>query len=49
METITGTESVTFQDVLDLATWNQPRSLSQLRSFVADHEDALDVEDFDLS
>lgn len=48
METTTGTESVTLQDVLGLATWNQPRSLSQLRSFVADHEDALDVEEFDF-
>ncbi len=48
METTTGTESVTFEDVLGLATWNQPRSLRTLRTFVADHEDALDVEDFDL-
>ena len=48
METTTVTESVNLQDVLGLASWNQPRSLSQLRSFVADREDALDVEDFDF-
>ena len=48
METTTDTEAVTFEDILGLATWNQPRSLSQLRSFVSAREEALDVEDFDL-
>lgn len=48
METTTGVESVTFDDVLGLATWNNPRSLRDLRSFVSAHEDALDVEEFNL-
>lgn len=30
------------------ATWNRTRSIAELRSFVTSHEDALDVEDFDL-
>ena len=46
METLKDTENVTFQEILELATWNQPRSLVQLRTFVADHDAALDVEDF---
>lgn len=48
METTTDSESVTLQDVLDMASWNRPRTISQLKSFIADHEDALDVEDFAL-
>lgn len=48
METTTGTESVTLQDVLGLATWNTQRSTRDLRSFLASREEALDVEDFDL-
>lgn len=32
----------------ELATWNAPRTLVDLRSFVASREDAIDVEDFDF-
>lgn len=48
MEHTTDIESVTLQDVLGLATWNDPRSISELRSFVSAREEALDVEDFDF-
>lgn len=46
METFTDGESANLND--NLATWNQPRTCAELRSFVARHEDALDVEDFML-
>ena len=32
----------------ELATWNVPRTIADLRSFVSAHEDAIDVEDFDF-
>ncbi len=32
----------------ELATWNVPRTITDLRSFVANREDAIDVEDFDF-
>lgn len=32
----------------DVASWNRPRSVVELRAFVNDHEEALDVDDFDL-
>lgn len=32
----------------ELATWNTPRTLTDLRSFVATREDAIDIEDFDF-
>jgi len=32
----------------ELATWNVPRNISDLRSFVTAREDAIDVEDFDF-
>jgi hypothetical protein len=48
METTTDIESVTLQDVLGLASWNSPRSLRDLRSFVSAREEALDVEEFDF-
>lgn len=48
MNTSSDVMSATLQDAFELATWNQPRSISQLRSFVSSREDALDVEDFDL-
>ena len=32
----------------ELATWNVPRSLTDLRSFVAAREDAIDIEEFDF-
>lgn len=41
-------EAVTFTDILDLATWNRPRTSDELRSFVESHHaalpDDLDVE-----
>lgn len=48
METTTDNTSDSLSDTLTLATWNAPRSLEQLRSFVSSHEDALDVEDFNF-
>ena len=30
------------------ATWNRSRSLAELRAFVAAHDEALEVEDFEL-
>lgn len=41
-------EAVNTQDILSLATWNNKRSTTELRSFISRHEDALDVEDFNL-
>lgn len=46
--TTTGIESVTLSDIMNLATWERPRSSVELRSFVNRRDDALDVEDFDL-
>ncbi len=48
METTTGIESVTLSDIMNLSTWNRPRTSMELRSFVNERDDALDVEDFDL-
>jgi len=48
METTTDDSSASLSDTLSLATWNVPRSLSQLRSFVSTREDAIDVEEFDF-
>lgn len=49
METnATDVESVTLSDVLGLASWNRQRSSVELRSFINDREEALDVEDFNL-
>lgn len=49
METnYSGIESVTLNDVLGLATWNRERSTVELRNFVNEHDDKLDVEDFDF-
>lgn len=44
METI----NTTLIDNAELATWNTPRSLSELRSFVNNRDAAIDVEDFDF-
>ena len=44
----TTTEAVTLGDIVNLATWNRPRTNVELRSFVNAHDDALDVEDFDF-
>ena len=49
METTAEVEPVSFSDVLDLATWNRPRGLSELRSFVeSHHDDRLDDIDLDI-
>lgn len=48
MNNATDALSSTFQDALEIATWNQPRSVTQLRTFISAREDALDVEDFEL-
>ena len=47
MESTTDIEAVTLSDVLDLATWNRPRRLAELRSFVESHHDER-LEDIDL-
>lgn len=46
MEFTTDTQSANLSDAL--ATWNIPRSVAELRSFVATREEAIDVEDFDF-
>jgi hypothetical protein len=38
MEIETGIELVTKSDLLELASWNQPRSTEQLRNFIARRE-----------
>ena len=44
----TTTEQVTLNDYPNLATWSRPRSTVELRAFVNRHDEALDVEEFDL-
>lgn len=34
-------EPVTVSEILDLATWNRPRTSEELHSFVEDHHAAL--------
>jgi hypothetical protein len=34
-------EPVTMTDILELATWNRPRTSDELRSFVETHHSAL--------
>lgn len=34
-------ESVTVSDILDLATWNRPRSTQELQSFIQTHHSRL--------
>jgi hypothetical protein len=46
MEATTDTQSANLSETF--ASWNVPRSIEQLRSFVSSREDALDVEDFDF-
>ena len=46
MEATTDNLSANLNDTL--ATWNVPRSIEQLRSFVSSREDAIDVEEFDF-
>ncbi len=47
MET-TGIESVNFSDIMNLATWERPRSAAELKAFVNARDEALDVADFDF-
>lgn len=42
------TTSTDLSNTAELASWNMPRSISQLRSFVSAREEAIDVEDFDF-
>jgi len=44
----TETETVSFDDILSLATWNRSRSTEELRGFLNRREEAIDVEDFDI-
>jgi len=48
MENTTGIEAVNFNDILNIATWERPRTTVELRSFVNRRDEALDVEDFDF-
>jgi len=48
MEATTDTQSANLSETFAAASWNVPRSIEQLRSFVSSREDALDVEDFDF-
>lgn len=50
MESIpTGEDQVTFSDILDLASWNRPRSSDELASFVLSRHDNLpDFDDIDI-
>lgn len=34
-------EAVTMSDILDLATWNRPRTSEELQSFIRTHHNAL--------
>ena len=34
-------EPVTISDILDLATWNRPRSHEELQAFISSHHAAL--------
>jgi len=45
----TETETVTFDDILSLATWNRSRTNQELRGFITRRETELDVEDFDFA
>lgn len=40
-------EAVTMNDILDLATWNRPRTSDELRSFIDAHHAAL-PDDLDI-
>jgi hypothetical protein len=46
---MTDTETVTFDDILSLATWNRSRSSEELRDFVSRRDSAIDVEEFELA
>ncbi|HET8884251.1 MAG TPA: hypothetical protein VFM68_02165 [Candidatus Saccharimonadales bacterium] len=34
-------EAVTMSDILELATWNRPRSTEELQNFIRTHHDQL--------
>ncbi len=48
METTADNDSVTLNDILSLASWSRPRTTAELRAFVNRHDEALDVEGFDI-
>ena len=48
MDTTTQSLSANLNGASEIATWNVPRSIGQLRSFVSNREEAIDVEDFDF-
>lgn len=48
MNTTTDETSAYLTDAVNLATWNVPRSIEQLRSFVSSREEAIDTEEFDF-
>lgn len=39
--TSAGTEAVTVSDILDLATWNRPRSSEELQDFISTRHNRL--------
>ena len=47
METINSTP-VTTNEILGLASWERPRSRTELLGFLAAKEESLDVADFDF-
>ena len=48
MGSLSASSSAIIDDSRELASWARPRSLTELRSFVSTHDEALDLEDFDL-
>lgn len=39
--TSTNIESVTMSDILDIASWNRPRSTEELQDFIRSHHNRL--------
>lgn len=48
MNTTTDESSAYLNDATNLATWNVPRSIEQLRAFVSSREEVNDTEDFEF-
>ncbi len=48
MNAITDAASDALQDITEIATWNRPRSLTELKEFIFSHDEALDVEEFSV-
>ncbi len=46
MNQTTDESSAILNATADIASWNRPRSIFELREFVLAHDMALDVEDF---